>query len=287
MNLTVLGSIFSWIATFAIALLSAEASPLIIGGREAGKTEFPEVVDIETFNAQGGMSLCTASFVSDNTLLTAAHCVYPYLRFKKNGAEIVVPGRSTVKDVFISESFRIYQQQLENQTNGADLMKLHSDLALIVLNEKLQVKTLEINRYPQIGPVKIVGFGGKNLMTVSQLNQHPDSSVGVKRVGKTKLEWISPLGRMDSQREVYQARHWYYLNDVLAAREPHLALSSRGDSGGPLLQKGKIIGVISGVDITDQDEKRVYSTRTHFTGLHTGVWDELVSAAKKAGSSLR
>ena len=84
-----------------------------------------------------------------------------------------------------------------------------------------------------------------------------------------------------------EARHWYHFNDARSADAPHLAISSRGDSGGPLIQNGQVIGVISGVDRTDQDETTVYSTKTYFAGLHTRDFEEIASQAIADGSTLK
>jgi secreted trypsin-like serine protease len=258
---------------FVGLITSSIASPRIIGGRDALPHEYPYVIKLKIVRSNRAISICTATFISSNTLVTAAHCLRP------TDLLVITPTGTEVKDIFIPEVFL-------NSSMDAD--RVNADVALIVLESRQSSNTMiPFSSKPKTGPAEIIGFGGKILMTVAQHNQQGDSSAGVKRVGNVELDRVSPMGRIDSKREVFKARIGYLFSEAMASVNVHGALSSRGDSGGPLIQNGKVIGVISGVDKTDQDETTIYSTRNYFTGLHTRHFDEISSKAIAAGSTLK
>jgi len=283
-----------FLVSISIFLFSAftgfvQASPQIIDGRDSKKHEFPSVVSIEVFIGNE-MSICTATFVSDNTLLTAAHCVYRFLEAKENkiDAEIILPERFSLKKVLIHQVYKNIKDEEKNGVPGYEYLKLANDLALIVMNGNKSKVHMGISTHPKLGKASMVGFGGKNLLTVSQMNQRPDDTIGIKRIGSLYIEDINSLGRIDSKRRVFNTRSWFDFSDRYSlAFDEKTSVFTRGDSGGPLIQEGKVVGVIAGTDATQQDEKKVFSVVNYFAGLHSSVFAQLLDEAKKNGSSIR
>jgi hypothetical protein len=59
-----------------VALPVAAAPDPIIGGTPAAQGEFPNVVGI-VLTTSSGVALCTGTLITDEWVMTAAHCVYP------------------------------------------------------------------------------------------------------------------------------------------------------------------------------------------------------------------
>ena len=275
--------------TFQIILFSmlslapnlVQASPLVIDGRDAKKNEYPAVTSIELYKGNG-MSLWTATFISDNTLLTAAHCVYGY-----QDDDIILPKDFKIKKILIHEAYKNIKEQEKNGMGGYEYLKIAYDMALIVMDGSSSNVYMKTSTSPKPGSAIIVGYGGKNLLTVAQMNQKTDESIGIKRIGKLYIEEVNTLGRIDSSVRVFNARHWYSFTDMYsAAYGEKTSITSRGDSGGPLIQNGKVVGVISSTDATQQDATTVYNMTAYFAGLHSGIFADLCDEAKKAGSSI-
>jgi len=262
----------------------AYASPLVIGGKDLNTGEYSAVTDIETFIGSNMGNICTATFISNNTLLTAAHCVFQYLN--AHDAELILPAGAQVKAVFIPNAFTEFKNQELRRIPGAEFEKINADVALIVLQKPITTNTISISTYARTGTAMMIGFGGKQLLPVTKLNRAMDETAGVKRKGFTEVAMIHSSGRIDSRMEIYQARKWFHFSDYFRSQEPHQALASRGDSGGPLIQYGKVIAVTSGTDASHQDENQVYSSRTYFAGLHSDYFKEIKEKATQAGSTL-
>jgi hypothetical protein len=265
----------------AVCAQAAFAESFIIDGRNAQKNEYPAVISLEIFSGNQ-MSICTATFISDNTLLTAAHCLYEH----ENNDFILPPGFN-IKKTFVHSAYKKIKDDEKNGVRGFEYLKMAYDVALIVLDGEKSKFIMPHSVYPKKIKSIIVGFGGKNLLTVAQMNKKTDETIGIKRVGTLDIESINTLGRIDSSTRIFNARAWYHFFDRYSASYGSKnSVSTRGDSGGPLIQNGKVVGVIAGSDAKNQNEFTVYSTTNYFAGLHSAAFKELVDEAKNAGSTL-
>lgn len=130
---------------------SQDSSLKVTSGAEIGNDEYPAVVRISL-----GNSSCTASFISEDILLTAAHCVH---------------NKAFAKDV------KVFMHPLYISSGEAN----RADLALIKLPKKASESVLRIApRAPNEGdPITIVGFGLSDAAN--------NLSAGVKRKGDNTL----------------------------------------------------------------------------------------------------
>jgi hypothetical protein len=168
-----------------------------------------------------GWPTCSASIVSDTTLVTAAHC---FDTGDTTKIEAVIDGQPSGKAV----------QSLSNPRYESE----DFDIAVVVFPSGTFAKFTPFSiaqDRPQPGAeVTIVGFG--NFDHIRQ------SGSGKKRWGTNTVKeidnWVrfegatSPVGGNPEEGTG---------NDVL---------NSQGDSGGPLLYKGELLGVSSSVSVT-------------------------------------
>lgn len=159
------------------------------------------------------MGHCTGTFIASNILLTAAHCV---------------KGKDTIK---ISYEGNAYQSSLAiahpNFTGNFRGKDNTHDIGLVIFDQKISKHLSKIDpvRPPDGSDIDIVGFGG----------------AGGKSYGKNILltEPDLPGFRFDTSD---------YLTIKGSDREFTRAVSEPGDSGGPMLYQGNIVGVTSGGD---------------------------------------
>jgi V8-like Glu-specific endopeptidase len=262
---------FSFILLFlAFSVYSGEQ---VIDGEDAKSDDFLPVINLD-FYFNGKFLNCTGSFISAETILTAAHCISKFQGSRDPEAELILPEGFKVKAMLFSYYYKNLVELEKNGTLGLELLKTSHDVALIVLNKPMSKHFYSISSLATLGPVNFVGFGGKNLMTVHQMNTVSDTSVGQKRYGKTNIIRISKNGQMDSEKVRYKSHLFRFSN------------ASRGDSGGPVIQDKRVIGVISGTDRLDESQDEVGSLITYFTGLHSPSFEEIRSSARKIGSTI-
>jgi S1-C subfamily serine protease len=204
--------------TFCLVVLlacghRAPASRLLIdNGRAAATGEYPAVVFYLKQNAIFG---CTGTFLDDVRLLTAAHCIYDADRvIIKIGETDVVSVRTVIHPAY--DATRADERQ-------------PSDLAIVYFPPGTSRSSMHISRRGvAVGaPVMMVGFGVDSRKSI--LKQ------GDKEVGSSVVDHIDQGYITSSCRS---------LVEVLPAGMC-VALNG-GDSGGPLLSGGEVIGVASG-----------------------------------------
>ena len=260
-----------------LSLISLNVLSRVIDGIDAKEGQYPNVISYEVF-ADNNMSLCTGTFVSENTIITAAHCLAKFLKMQKNGEEVDLsfPERDmVVKDIVISKQYLRDYEKYEMQ-----LYRTGYDIAFIILTQNFKKYLgMKVNHQKaQLGEAIIVGFGGTLVRSVEEQNESVDPNIGIKRYGKTKLAKIYLYGRIDSKKQSYETSIFDYFFS-----SSKIAMSSRGDSGGPVIQDGKIIGIISGVDASDQTESKVNSLTMYMAGTHSELFQDLVDEVQEKG----
>jgi secreted trypsin-like serine protease len=194
----------------------------VVNGILAADGEFPAVVQIKAkLNAQT-WATCSSSIVSDNTILTAAHCIEESGRML-NEIYALVP-----KDGVIDQ-------------RRAHLAKIHPryrytmtpyDVAVLVFADETfaDVEPLSVaSEAPAVSDeITIVGFG--------KSNHYDPQSGGKKRYGKNTIT------------QVGETLDFVGMTKPIGDGTGIDVLNSQGDSGGPLLWKGDIAGISSSVD---------------------------------------
>jgi hypothetical protein len=212
----------------------------IIGGERANGS-YPQVVSLGIYKDSKLVSLCSGSIVGKKTILTAAHCLVnsrlDILETDARRIEIDLGhGRDFIFAYAIPSEFRIKKKELDtalakgSQASAEDkrnllLMTAKSDLALIY--------TREIIPY-SLGPLSLGPF-------------KPEGRESVEIAGFGEVE---ENGIIFYPNELFLGRNRIFSiknGTIILRMGGEGAITSTGDSGGPLLNEHQqIIGVLSG-----------------------------------------
>ena len=236
-------------------------------------TKFPSVVAL--LRPEGNFyTICTGTFVSHNTLVTAAHCIDE----SESGGMFYVPGHY-IKDIDKSWGEKVtpikafHATQAKTYTNGSQSILLSDsiyDLAILLFPENTAPSTSPLlNRtVVEDETVTVVGFGKSSTTNPSI------SSPLVRRYGQNKAvqnpedifpDYVLPdglvgtIGRSET--------------DLSAVNSCQLSTDSQaatGDSGGPLFFEDRIAATTS-VGQTNAAQRK-----------DLAVYVDLNSAASKA-----
>jgi V8-like Glu-specific endopeptidase len=256
---------------FALILLSlfvcasAHAAP-IIRGADAAPAEFPEVyaVSYETGDADAPKSLCTATLIADDMLVTAAHCLPPDPKTPVSvfaGVNAHAPDATytsvltarhaayfSTKDEILQTAFDIGVILLPASIPGATPVALAS---ILDSADRHASRTM---------PLIAVGYGGKNTI-------YRDASTGYQR--------SAPITLVEST------------SDTLSTNGGTGAIS-HGDSGGPVFitdahGNRRLFGIASG----SPDSRKLDITGIPTLDLYAGMRPKLACWIEQmAGKSL-
>ncbi len=222
----------------------------IVNGKET--SDWEEVVLLARTNSDGAVTnTCTGTFVSDNTLLTAAHCVED----SDSGDVIYIEGAGI--DLSKQESVARVQNAPRSTkliTNARDIARSTSstsssddtprDLAVLLFPAGTAKKWLTVGKSWDFGDtVTIVGFG----LTIIEEEPKADDGVIKRRVGRNKI--FEPASEFKG-----------LFPDIITIVGPATQQSgaenesnaASGDSGGPMLVGDEIVGVLSGGVLASQ-----------------------------------
>ena len=208
--------------------------------------EYSNVVRIHMSKGEGEESSgsCTASIVSDNTLLTAAHCLND-----PNDTWVAV----NINDKVYGTSVFRYHESFEYDRTKKDKKQLIYDIGVVVFDSgifsKLDKTTIS-KELPFVGRlVRLVGFGRYTHQAWWSVNVTADKEKsGYKRTGTNFVSKREdcPLGMIEIKRmgdeitdaQIDKHREAYHSKDVTV---------TAGDSGGPLLNEhnGELYGIAS------------------------------------------
>lgn len=187
-------------------------------------TQLPEVVQLSVAD---GTALCTGTFVSSSTLITAAHCL---------GTN--PDGNMKYNNIRPLQVFHHGATGESASTTGSN------DQAIILFPEGTAPAQGRLaNRAPRIGDaIVIAGYGQVDFVN----NSAPD---GQKRFGSNTISDITDGNALIHYQSPVQ---------INGLQPGQLAMSGRGDSGGPLFLDGGIIattsnGGVSGNQVVESD----------------------------------
>ncbi len=206
----------------------------IANGKIISENEFPEVVKIyATFGNQGAS--CTATIVGHNSLLTAAHCLY-FFGPKAETVEIVTGKYEGVQslDCFIHPRFPL----------GTG----YYDIALVKFaDNSFETEIPLADEIPETGQeFTIVGYG--------KFSFYSNISDGKKRMGTNRL---SKVGRRLDFVGVHKNQG---PGDQGTGKN---VANLPGDSGGPMLVNGRVIGVSASIDSKLNDQSQIVGHYEH------------------------
>ncbi|KAJ9594183.1 hypothetical protein L9F63_014343, partial [Diploptera punctata] len=199
----------------------------IVRGKRAKRGMFPYVVGLSTvFNKKGDLllSICTGSIITTRWILSAAHCV--------SGENVIVEKVSySVGEIDIRKKLRdillfiIHPQYSYKKTNGG--VNVIYDLSLLKTEKEIKYNNF-INRVCMSRDLDVsgkcfaVGYGSLD-------NIHKEHALPNEILYYATLEY-----------KVFHKIYPGILHIELDERYP-----SSGDSGGPLMCKGMLVGVCS------------------------------------------
>jgi hypothetical protein len=206
-----------------VACRSETESDLLLYGGKEDYSSFPATVLLRRDFEDGHKSLCTGTFIRDDVLLTAAHCV----RSLKE-----ISFGPTVESLGKEDRIRALSWTANPAFNpqGGPLSELPNDVAVVRFPKGSF--TGAVASIGQTAPtagqtISVVGYGAtkfdpKDVEKVEGIGQRSMGTAVIGSVNSDSLEWIVYEGDSSS------------------------ALILQGDSGGPIYSSsGELVGIIS------------------------------------------
>ena len=213
----------------------------VTNGLEIDRSDYPSVVLL----LLNGRSICTATFVNDSQVVTAAHCVAA-LRSSRPDIRLVEPildenGQTRFQVRARAKDFVVQGDYSLRENNGVNPL----DLAVVNFPAHTAPGVRAISSYsPEVDQeITIVGFGN-NKNSVDEAGQQSGQGSGTKRVGRNfvaeKADGMITFAGLAEATEDIPAGDW--------------TASGSGDSGGPLFIRGRLAGITSGGGVMRDEE---------------------------------
>ncbi len=238
-------------------------------------------------------SSCTGTFVSDNTLITAGHCVpaagEKYVLLATNGLELSKDGKAPAGAITPLKAF--FDPSLSvNGRGGRDLGPNQSpevDLAVLIFPDNTAKYWLPLanTTIPAGTEVKLVGYGSSHAIYPEK-----DKSTSVKKMmGFNKIAPTASIkGNLPTNGLLFTFA-WGEPGEA-AKHGEKTASGAPGDSGGPLIANGVIVGTVSrGItskEVTSLEQQIGTNTLDIFVDVTNAVAKSLLAKAKAAGARI-
>ncbi len=250
---------------------ATDSAVKVTNGREIAETDYPSVVYIAS-QVQDGVASCTATFVNDSQVVSAAHCV--------EGTSASNPSLYLVKVTYVdgeaqlsavAKAQRWVRPANYNFDDGVN--KLDVSVISFPANSAPAVSALAAVPTKAGDSLTIVGYGN-NRNFIDDSGQFTGSGAGKKRVGTNQVGAV-----VDGMIQ--------FIGTPSAGSdfEPgSLVLSGSGDSGGPLFVNGRLAGVTSGGGVgKTSDGEEVYISQ--YVDLKSADSQALLKKALKPGTA--
>jgi trypsin len=210
-------------AAAVIGLTQAGATQEIVGGSRASIADFPYVVYLTTTD---GFQFCGGTLVSDNKVVTAAHCTAG----KEPADIVVVAGREDKQsDAGVTSEVRSIwiHPQFSDVRSG-------KDVSVLTLAARLPYEPLAL---PEKGGSDLYAAGRQALI------------LGWGRTavdGQPSRYLLQANVPLTSDADCTKAYPAYKAEAMVCAGVPEGGVDScQGDSGGPLVVDGRLVGITS------------------------------------------
>lgn len=225
-------------ATFVILLVTVktlktfEISPKIMNGFDSKRGEYPFYAFLIMKLAIKNVSWCGGSLISNQFILTAAHCTAPAINMSVHlGTWNARRGNETGRHGEFVRKENIYIHPYYNEnflTNDISLIKLEKP---IKFTKNIQPIRLQNTCQPN---------ENANVIVVGNGYFSPEHKIA------PILQWV-PMKTVSifECRKHFAFLHFTIQNDVICAKNTDKRSIGRGDSGGPLVRDGTLIGVCS------------------------------------------
>jgi len=279
----------------------------VIGGQLLAASEYPEVVQFKIKRSNSTVN-CTGTFISSNTILTAAHCLTevieckPYQVLGKN-ISLVIDGvlkKSPVKSILTNSEFL----DPPSKQDGKCVRRTNPryDLGLIIFKNEIQKKSLKVStQFAKAAHKNVslkyrtIGFGNSIIPEIEIFSKKyfkdydciQENNRNKKQIGHIRLKVNNEMMPLQSVFTEY-----IYDSASMTNYKSSYAQLLPGDSGGPLINnKNEIVGINSQFhhkEITTEGKfgKVIgYKTRSYFTPTHRIENIKFLKLAKAYGSN--
>ncbi|PIB06551.1 MULTISPECIES: trypsin-like serine protease [Streptomyces] len=219
-----------------------KATPFIIGGSETTVSSAPWMVQLAYYDdATGQGYFCGGTLVAPNKVLTAAHCVAG-LDWVNNGA--VLAGATDLYDDTNGTVAGVWRQWNHPRYNDTTIQ---NDIAVLTLDRPLEQKWMRLasaNDTPWYAPgnnATVYGWG---------LTSGEDGADLSSKLRKVDLP-VQSDATCDSGMRAVLGEDAFVEGSMFCAGTPATGTDEgtkspcNGDSGGPVITGGKIIGIVS------------------------------------------
>ncbi|KAL7734066.1 hypothetical protein ACLKA6_011751 [Drosophila palustris] len=196
--------------------------PRIIGGYVANIKDLKYLVQVSTNDA-----ICGGSLITSRWVITAAHCVY-----NVNLSDLrVIGGTSEQGD----QNGIMRLVDLVATPPGFSIKTMNMDVAALLLDQEMSGSNVAtINLAVQPAPpgklVKVSGWGAVSTR----------SSETARQVHSVLL----PMWSTAACRSAYRGNQ-HITRSMICAGKPYQRDSCDGDSGGPMVYRGELVGIVS------------------------------------------
>jgi len=211
-----------------------------------------KAINLIVYGQGSGIFTCTGTFVSHNTMITAAHCVP-----EKSGETLTyIPGNEVNLGQTTSESEAVLRTGTEALTyirgnikteEGDRISTIESvkDLAIVIFPDNTAPDVMKVRKNNIAGgeSVRIVGFGD------TLINDPKSNSIRTKRLGRNQVVKNANLKSQLPDLWILGGKGSGQVTDGSA----DYSLAAQGDSGGPLIYDDSIVGIASAAGPVPQD----------------------------------
>lgn len=207
---------------------------------------FPEVVAIELIDSQGHIFGCSGTFIGQNLILTAAHCLYNDSGERGMIIRYQAPdGRYHIAKAFSAGSY-------DDTLDAAETLK--NDIAILSFDQRIAPKVAIVSKIlpKRDTEVIIVGFGETDTIR--------ERGAGAKHYGNNSVL------KVEGSTSILLG----YSSAKVPAEQPGVrSVAGQGDSGGAIFnKKGELIGVIGvGGFLGQRDKDGVKASSTGFVNI--------------------